>query len=89
MEPKTGDTPSRARNRGFRLSLIELFALCIVVAAVTVTGYREWLRPHFYFSDNPLEELKELERYGPKFSMGVKEWSRARLFPGPSERRIP
>jgi FkbM family methyltransferase len=74
MEPASTAPSAKTRKRGYQLSLVELLAMCFIVAALTVTGYREWLRPHFYFSENPLIELKDLEKYGAKFSMGVEEW---------------
>ena len=67
-------TPAGRKRKYIRLTLVELIALVIVVSVLTVTGYREWLRPHFFFSEPSLAELKPLQKGGPRFSMGVEEW---------------
>jgi FkbM family methyltransferase len=67
-------THVRVKRKYIKVTVVELVALVIVVAALTVTVHRERLRHHFYFSENPLEEVKALEKYGPAFSMGVEEW---------------
>jgi FkbM family methyltransferase len=70
-EPRT---PGARRRKYVRLTPIEVLALLVVCCALTITAYRERLRPHFYFSENPMAELKPLEKYGAAFSMGVEEW---------------
>lgn len=72
----TDQTRASARSKGkyIRLTLVELVALVIVVSILSVTAYREWLRPHFFFSEPALAELQPLQRPGPRFSMGLEEW---------------
>lgn len=65
--------PSR-RQKYIRLTVVEIIALVIVVSALTVTIYRERLRPHFFFSEPAFAELTAIEKSGPRSSMGVEEW---------------
>jgi FkbM family methyltransferase len=66
--------PQSTGNKYVRLTRIELAALVIIVTALTLIGYREWLRPHFYFSEEPLKELEPFKAYGAANSQGPEEW---------------
>jgi FkbM family methyltransferase len=63
-----------SKKKYIRLTLVEVIALVVVVSILTVTVYRERMRPHFFFSEGPLEELVPLTKGGPRSSMGVEEW---------------
>ena len=67
-------TASASKRRYIRLTIVEVIALVVVVSALTVTVYRERLRPHFFFSEGPLAELVPLQKGGSRSSMGVEEW---------------
>lgn len=59
----------------FRLSSVELVALCIVVGAITVKVMREVDDKHLYFSGPALPELAPFRKYGPgKSSQFFEEW---------------
>jgi FkbM family methyltransferase len=68
--------PANPQKRRIGVTAIEAVALCILVAAVTVSVYRYRLQPHFFFSEPALGELEAFEtKYGPgHFSMGLEEW---------------
>lgn len=63
-----------SRSKYIRLTLVEIIALVVVVAAITVIVYRERLRSHFYFSESALAELEPLTKYGSTNSQGPEEW---------------
>jgi FkbM family methyltransferase len=55
---------AKVKDHRNRLSGVEVVALCVVVAAVTVAVYRSRLQHHFFYSAGALSELESLEKYG-------------------------
>jgi len=64
--------PAKARHA---FSAIEVFAACIVVAAITFAVVRSSFREEVFLSEPALEEIAPLTKYGPsRNSRDLEEW---------------
>jgi FkbM family methyltransferase len=66
---------SARKNRRRGLSVVEVLAVCVVVAAVSFTVVRSGFREEVFLSEPALEEMESLKKYGPtRYSRDLEEW---------------